>query len=78
MTKISDNDPDGAKGAVEVDEHNHDGNAGLEEQLGHRDQNPLIKESDSDFPEPGGNPEHSGSGQPKPTKTAKKNKPKVA
>lgn len=78
MTKISSNDPDGAKGATETDEHNHDGNTGLEEQLGHRDQNPLIKDADSDFPEPGGNPEHSGGRQPKRTKTAKKNKSKVA
>jgi hypothetical protein len=59
MKKISANDPDGAKGAVETDEHSHDGNIGLEDQLGHRDQNPLIKGADSDFPEPGGNPEHS-------------------
>ncbi|HEY1658314.1 MAG TPA: hypothetical protein VGG14_08210 [Candidatus Sulfotelmatobacter sp.] len=78
MSKISANDPDGAKGATETDEHNHDGNAGLEEQLGHRDQNPLIKDADSDFPEPGGNPEHSGSRQPELTKRVKKNKSKVA
>jgi hypothetical protein len=62
MTKISANDPDGAKGAVETDEHDHDGNLGLEEQLGHRDQDPLIKGADSDFPEPGGSPEHSAGG----------------
>ncbi len=29
-------------------------------ELGHRDQNPLIKSNDSDFPEPGQNEEHSG------------------
>ena len=29
-------------------------------QLGHRDQNDLIKDSDSDFPEPGAREEHSG------------------
>ena len=60
MTKISENDPDRAKGAVEVDEHHHDGNIGLEEQLGHRDQDPLVKGADTDFPEPGENPEHTG------------------
>jgi hypothetical protein len=64
VTKISDNDPDRAKGATETEEHNHDGNIGLEEQLGHRDQNPLLKDADSDFPEPGGSPEHS-TGKPK-------------
>lgn len=77
MTKISTNDPDAKKGAVEIDEHNHDGNVGLEEQLGHRDQNPLIKDADSDFPEPGSNPEHSGNRSGKITKTTK-NKSKVA
>lgn len=60
MTKISANDPDRAKGATETEEHNHDGNLGLSEQLGHRDQDPAIKGADTDFPEPGGNPEHSG------------------
>jgi hypothetical protein len=75
MTKISANDPDRAKGAVETDEHNHDGNVGLEEQLGHRDQNPLIKDADSDFPEPGSNPEHT-TGDAR--KNAKKRKSKVA
>ena len=60
MTKnILDNDPDRAKGAIETDEHNHDGNLGLSEQLGHRDQDPLIKGADTDFPEPGENAEHS-------------------
>jgi hypothetical protein len=59
MRKISKNDPDRAKGAIEAPEHQHDGNLGLEEQLGHRDQDPLLKDADSDFPEPGGNPEHS-------------------
>jgi hypothetical protein len=68
MTKISANDPDGAKGAVETDEHSHDGNLGLEEQLGHRDQDPLIKDADSDFPEPGGSPEHSAGRSQDPAK----------
>jgi hypothetical protein len=72
MTKISDNDPDRAKGATETEEHNHDGNPGLTDQLGHRDQDPVLKDADSDFPEPGNNPEHS-TGRP-----AKKPKPKVA
>ena len=65
MTKISDNDPDRAKGATEGEEHHHDGNLALSEQLGHRDQDPRIKDADSDFPEPGGSPEHSGEPAPK-------------
>jgi hypothetical protein len=59
VTKISENDPDRAKGATE-EEHHHDGNLGLSEQLGHRDQDSRIKGADTDFPEPGNSPEHSG------------------
>jgi hypothetical protein len=60
MNKISDNDPDRAKGATEEEEHHHDGNLALSEPLGHRDQDPLIKGADSDYPEPGNSPEHTG------------------
>jgi len=60
MTIIHKTDPDHAKGAVEIEAHHHDGNLGLSQQLGHRDQDPLIKGADTDFPEPGENPEHSG------------------
>jgi hypothetical protein len=75
MTKISDNDPDRAKGATEGEQHHHDGNAGLAEQLGHRDQDPILKDADTDFPEPGNNAEHSGG---RPRSATKKRKPKVA
>lgn len=57
---LSANDPDRSKGATEPEEHHHDGNAGLAAQLGHRDQDPILKDADSDFPEPGNAPEHSG------------------
>jgi hypothetical protein len=60
VSKISDNDPDRAKGATEGKERDQDPNAGLTGQLGHRDQDPRIKGADTDFPEPGGSPEHSG------------------
>jgi hypothetical protein len=60
VTKISENDPDRAKGATESVTRDHDANAGLAGQLGHRDQDPRIKGADTDFPEPGGSPEHSG------------------
>lgn len=36
------------------------GQSSLAGQLGHRDQDDLIKEHDSDFPEPGAREEHSG------------------
>jgi hypothetical protein len=65
MTNISKNDPDGAKGATE-EEHAHDGNTGLSQQLGHRDQDPILKDADTDFPEPGNTPEHSA-GRPQST-----------
>jgi hypothetical protein len=63
MTNISKNDPDGAKGATE-EEHTHDGNTGLSQQLGHRDQDAILKDADTDFPEPGNTPEHS-TGRPR-------------
>jgi hypothetical protein len=53
-------DQDVQKGASEIEHNKPEGNVGLQKQLGHRDQDPLIKDADSDFPEPGMNPEHSG------------------
>ena len=53
-------DQDASKGATEETDRTTPGNPGMEGQLGHRDQDPRIKGSDSDFPEPGGSPEHSG------------------
>jgi hypothetical protein len=58
-------DQDEQKGTNEVEHNKSDGNVGLEKQLGHRDQDPLLKDADSDFPEPGLNPEHSGEGMKK-------------
>ena len=58
-------DQDTAKGAIETENHDTPGNLGLQLQLGHRDQDPLIKGADTDFPEPGENPEHSGEQQSK-------------
>jgi hypothetical protein len=51
-------DQDTAKGAMETEKHDVPGNIGLQQQLGHRDQDPMIKDADTDFPEPGENPEH--------------------
>ena len=62
-----DNQPDEAlsKGAVETDtlptdtndrsEHNS-----LNGQLGHRDQDEMLKDNDTDFPEPDAEGEHTG------------------
>jgi len=53
-------DQDTGKGATEAEDQKGPGNLGMEGQLGHRDQDPILKDADSDFPEPGNNPEHSG------------------
>jgi hypothetical protein len=58
-------DQDIAKGAMETEDHKIPGNIGLEKQLGHRDQDPMLKDADTDFPEPGENPEHSGAARRK-------------
>jgi hypothetical protein len=52
-------DADRFKGALEQDSRDQAGNTSMAGQLPHRDQDPLIKCFDSDFPEPGENPEHS-------------------
>jgi hypothetical protein len=54
------NDADGNKGAVEQDRPEQETNTSLSAQLPHRNQNPVIKQHDTDYPEPGENAEHSG------------------
>jgi hypothetical protein len=56
-------DQDAGKGAVEQDTPEQDTNTSMAGQLPHRNQNPLVKSSDTDFPEPGENEEHSGEEQ---------------
>jgi hypothetical protein len=56
-------DQDRSKGALEQDDRTQAGNSSLQGQLGHRDQDPRLKKFDTDFPEPGENPEHSGEPQ---------------
>lgn len=58
--KTKHRDQDCGKGAVEQDEQNEGGNTSMQGQLGHRDQNEMLKSSDTDFPEPDGAAEHSG------------------
>ena len=53
-------DQDRLKGALEQENREQHGNNSMQGQLGHRDQDPLLKQFDTDFPEPGENPEHSG------------------
>ena len=56
-------DPDQGKGAVEQNAPGQHTNTSLEEQLGHRNQDVLNKTNDTDFPEAGQTPEHSGQPQ---------------
>lgn len=53
-------DEDSGKGAVEQDRPDQKTNVSITGQSGHRDQDPLLKGSDSDMPEPGQNEEHTG------------------
>ncbi len=49
-----------SKGAVEQDRRGQSDNmSSFTEQIGHRDQRPLSKDQDTDFPEPGNSPEYS-------------------
>ncbi len=53
------------KGAVEdsspeAARRPQDTQTSLHGQLGHRDQDEILKDNDSDFPEPGAREEHSG------------------
>jgi len=56
-------DADAGKGAVEQDKPEQTDNTSLSGQLPHRPNDKLISDNDSDFPEPGENPEHSGEPQ---------------
>jgi hypothetical protein len=58
-------DQDAKKGATETEDPATRGNSGMQNQLGHRDQDPMIKDADTDFPEPGENPELTGLSQRK-------------
>lgn len=53
-------DQDRLKGALEKEDPTQAGNTSMQGQLGHRDQDPMLKAADTDFPEPGENEEHTG------------------
>jgi hypothetical protein len=53
-------DNDFHKGAFEDDNPTAHPQVSMKGQLSHRNQDPMIKAADTDFPEPGENPEHSG------------------
>jgi hypothetical protein len=49
-----------SKGAVEDEGRRGEAGPSLSGQLGHRDQEELLKGNDTDFPEPNAEAEHSG------------------
>ncbi len=49
-----------SKGAVEQDRPGQKTNTSLTGQLGHRKKGPILDTNDTDYPEPGQSPEHSG------------------
>ncbi len=57
---LHDRDNDFRKGAFEEDNPYDKSQTSMRGQLPHRDPDPMIKAADTDFPEPGENPEHSG------------------
>ncbi len=57
---LHDRDNDFRKGAFEEDNPYDKPQTSMRGQLPHRDQDPMLKAADTDFPEPGENPEHSG------------------
>src|SRR5947199_7259692 len=57
---MPDEDNDVKKGAVESETRDQHSQTSLEGQLAHRTEDARIKGRDTDFPEPGENPEHSG------------------
>ena len=57
---LHDRDNDFGKGAFEEDNPYDKSQTSMRGQLPHRDQDPMLKSADTDFPEPGENPEHSG------------------
>lgn len=62
-------DQDKYKGAIEQDSPHEETNTTLTGQLGHRNKGPFVEGQDTDFPEPGGNPEHSGEPEEDPDET---------
>ena len=60
FVRMTPTDPFRNKGAVEQQAPQQDGNESQRGQLGHRNQDPLVKSNDAGMPEPGENPEHTG------------------
>jgi hypothetical protein len=68
MSAVPTPDADEHKGAVEQDSRDQESNTTLNGQMQHRNPSPLANDLDTDFPEPGGSPEHTGQEGGEPTK----------
>ena len=66
-------DQDAGKGAVEGDQSN----TSMSGQNPHRNAPSIVKANDSDFPEPGSNPEHSGERRDQKTGVSNMNRAKA-
>jgi hypothetical protein len=53
-------DNDIHKGAIEDDAPQEEHNTSMRGQLGHRNKDEIIDGNDTDYPEPGESPEHTG------------------
>ena len=60
MSAVPTPDADEHKGAVEQESRDQESNTTLNGQMQHRNPSPLANDLDTDFPEPGGSPEHTG------------------
>ena len=60
MSAVPTPDADERKGAVEQDSRDQETNTTLRGQMQHRNKSPMADTMDTDFPEPGMNPEHTG------------------
>jgi hypothetical protein len=60
MTDPLKSDEFSGKGAVEQDRPEQKTNTSLTGQIGHRHKGAIVDTNDTDFPEPGESPEHSG------------------
>jgi hypothetical protein len=60
MSAVPAPDADERKGAIEQDSRDQETNTTLRGQMQHRNPSPLANNFDTDFPEPGMSPEHTG------------------
>jgi hypothetical protein len=78
MTHVRSEDQDRLKGALEQEEKDQQGNTSMQGPTGHPDQDPMLA-ADTDFPEPGENPEQPvnrrGRGTARPRKLASRGHP---